>query len=160
MTGLLGPTLEIRCAQYAHDCRLPASIDASSRHIMLHIGTLCGAITMPVELGERVRDRVGSAPIIEHARARRWTFLTGHTGYGTTGSSPLSPADSAALFRLYVTTASTGSQVVLPSPEDEHTGYRTWVQPPDTGAVRPPLAAVIAATRAAGGPGTGESRTH
>ncbi|MBF6332201.1 hypothetical protein [Nocardia transvalensis] len=149
MTTLLASTLEDRCGQYRREFHLPAMIDAASRHILLEIGKRYGAITMPADLGERVRQRLAQAdlagPVVHHPRARRWTFITGPARPGL-----LTASVSAQLFRLYATVACTGSQVVLPSADDERTGYRTWVQAPETIASVPPLEAVIEATRAAG----------
>ncbi|WP_433760889.1 hypothetical protein [Nocardia sp. CA-135398] len=149
MTTLVDSTLEVRCVQYRREFHLPASIDPTSRRILLHIGTHYGAITMPADLGEQVQQQLIraqiAAPVVHHPRAERWTFITGPARPDT-----LSAAVSAQLFRLYATVACTGSQVVLPSPDDERTGYRTWVQPPETATTLPPLSAVIEATRAIG----------
>ncbi|MCM6776750.1 hypothetical protein NDR87_22290 [Nocardia sp. CDC159] len=149
MTTLLDSTLEVRCDQYRHEFHLPASIDPVSRHILLEIGKRYCAITMPADLGERVQQRLAQAglagPVVHHPRARRWTFVTGAVRPDT-----LTKSVSAELFRLYATVACTGSQVVLPSADDERTGYRTWVQAPETADTVPPLEAVIEATRAVG----------
>ncbi|MFI7665122.1 hypothetical protein [Nocardia sp. NPDC049526] len=149
MTTLVDSTLEVRCVQYRREFHMPASIDPTSRRILLHIGTHYGAITMPAELGEGVQQQLTQAqipaPVVHHPRARRWTFITGPARPDT-----LSAAVSAELFRLYATVACTGSQVVLPSPDDERTGYRTWIQPPENATTLPPLSAVIEATRAIG----------
>jgi len=151
VTTLLDSTLEVRCVQYRREFHLPASIDPASRHILLDIGSRYGAITMPADLGERVHRRLGQAglagPVVHHPRARRWTFITGPVRAGS-----LSTAISAELFRLYATVACAGSQVVLPSADDERTGYRTWVQAPETADTVPPVEAVIEATRASGSP--------
>ncbi|GAB2633127.1 hypothetical protein [Nocardia goodfellowii] len=149
MTTLLDATLEIRCDQYRSEFQMPASIDPASRHILLHIGRQYGAITMPSELGEQVQQRLIqaqlAAPVVHHPRARRWTFITGPAHAET-----LTAHVSAELFRLYATVACIGSQVVLPSPEDERTGYRVWVQQPEYPTALPPIEAVIEATRALG----------
>ncbi|MEU7764667.1 hypothetical protein AB0B25_06050 [Nocardia sp. NPDC049190] len=149
MTALLDSTLEFRCGQYRTEFHLPASIDGASRHILLTIGTEFGAITMPADLGDGVQQWLAESgidgPVVAHPRALRWTFLT-----GPAHSDTLSTAVSAELFRLYATVAGTGSQVVLPSPQDERTGYRTWIRPPEVAAPQPPLSAVIAATREVG----------
>lgn len=135
--------------QYRREFHMPASIDPTSRRILLHIGTHYGAITMPADLGELVQRQLTqaqiAAPVVHHPRARRWTFITGPARADT-----LSAAVSAELFRLYATVACTGSQVVLPSPDDERTGYRTWIQPPENATTLPPLSAVIEVTRALG----------
>jgi len=150
VTISLDPTLEVRCVQYRREFHMPASIDPTSRRILLHIGTHYGAITMPSDLGEQVRAHLSRAgilaPVVDHPRAKRWTFIT-----GPAAPEGLGAAVSAELFRLYATVACTGCQVVLPSPEDERTGYRTWIEPPpDSAAALPPLEAVIEATRALG----------
>ncbi|WP_067842187.1 hypothetical protein [Nocardia lijiangensis] len=151
MTTFLDSTLEVRCAQYRREFHLPASIDPTSRHILLHIGTHYGAITMPAELGEQVQQKLAqaqiAAPVVHHPRARRWTFIT-----GPARPDSLTAAVSAQLFRLYATVACAGSQIVLPSPDDERTGYRVWVQPPEGATTLPPLTVVIEATRALGAP--------
>ncbi|WP_319945175.1 hypothetical protein [Nocardia macrotermitis] len=118
-----------------------------SHHILLEVGSHFGAVTMPADLGERVQrrlDRDGVAgPVVHHPRARRWTFITG----------PGSPSTSvsAELFRLYTTVACAGSPVVLPSADDERTGYRVWVRPPGDTDAAPPLDTVIEAARAESG---------
>ncbi|WP_194813977.1 hypothetical protein [Nocardia sp. XZ_19_385] len=149
MTTLLDATLEVRCSQYRSEFQMPASIDPASRHILLHIGQHYGAITMPSELGEQVQRQLTqarlAAPVVHHPRARRWTFIT-----GPAHSETLNKHISAELFRLYATVACTGSQVVLPSPDDERTGYRVWVQQPEHATTLPPISAVIEATRALG----------
>ncbi|RDI67332.1 hypothetical protein [Nocardia pseudobrasiliensis] len=149
MTTFLDSTLEARCHQYRSEFHLPASIDPASRHILLEIGTRYCAVTMPAELGEHVRQRLRQAelagPIVHHPRAGRWTFITGAARPGA-----LTTSISAELFRLYATVACTGSQVVLPSADDERTGYRTWIQAPESAAAVPPLEAVVDAARAVG----------
>ncbi|MEC3953398.1 hypothetical protein VMT65_10180 [Nocardia sp. CDC153] len=130
--------------QYRREFHLPASIDPASRHILLEIGNRYGAITMPADLGERVQERLRQAdlagPVVDHPRARRWTFITGPARPET-----LSKSVAAALFRLYATVACSGAQVVLPSADDERTGYRTWIHSPESSDTVPPLESVIEA---------------
>lgn len=149
MTTFVDSTLEDRCLRYRREFQLPAVIDPTSRHILLYVGARCGAVTMPTELGEQVRQRLRLAgiagPVVAHPRAQRWTFLT-----GPTRPDSISVTAAAELFRLYTTVACGGSQIVLPSPEDERTGYRTWVQSPQTTADRPPQNFVVDAARDAG----------
>jgi hypothetical protein len=143
VTTILDSTLEIRCVRYRSEFHLPASIDPVSHHILLEVGPRYGAITMPADLGERVQQRLARAgvagPVVHHPRARRWTFLTGPGAPST--------AVAAELFRLYTTVACAGSPIVLPSADDERTGYRVWVQAPGETDTVPPLDAVIEATR-------------
>lgn len=149
MSAPVDSVLEIRCVRYRRELHLPAVIEPDSRRILLQIGAHYGAVTMPGDLGERVQARLRAAaiagPVVDHPRARRWTFLTGPCRPET-----LTPTASAELFRLYTTVACAGSQIVLPSPEDERTGYRTWVQAPEAADQRPPAHAVIEAARALG----------
>ncbi|MGW5110492.1 hypothetical protein [Nocardia sp. NPDC004123] len=99
---------------------------------------------MPADLGERVQQQLAQAdlagPVVHHPRARRWTFIT-----GPARPESLTKSVAAALFRLYATVACPGAQVVLPSADDERTGYRTWVHSPDASDSVPPLESVIEA---------------
>ncbi|WP_159837696.1 hypothetical protein [Nocardia sp. CY41] len=153
MTTFLDSTPEIRCSRYRREFQLPASMDPGSHRILLQIGVDYGAVTMPAELGEQVlrqlvQDGI-AGPVVDHPRARHWTFLT-----GPPGPEAIAPAVSAELFRLYAAVACTGSQVVLPSPDDERTGYRVWIRSPEAGARRPPISAVIETIRAVAGRGS------
>lgn len=136
-----------RCRRYRKENGLFAVVEPALGRIMLEIGAV-GAVVMPGVLGERVRTLLTAhgqpgGPIIAHPRSGRWTFLT-----GPTDNSYLDMALFADLFRVCASVALPGSRIVLPSPADEHSGYRTWVAPP-TGDHRPELPEVIAATRAA-----------
>ncbi|KAF0847416.1 hypothetical protein [Nocardia caishijiensis] len=147
---LLDSTLESRCVHYRRELHLPATVDPDSRRILLQIGTHYGAVTMPGDLGERVQEQLCAdgiaGPVVDHPRAHCWTFLTGPCHLDT-----LTPTTEAELFRLYASVACAGSHIVLPSPDDERTGYRTWVRAPEATDDRPPLEAVVAAARALGG---------
>lgn len=132
-----------RCGRYRREEHLRERLDERARHITVRAGSEYRAVTMPADLGEHVRAQLSksgiSAPVVEHRRARRWTFLTGP-------AAALDTAAAAQLFRLFATVAPVGSEIVLPSPDDERTGYRTWVQRP--GAALPRLHDVVAATLA------------
>lgn len=145
MSTLVGSVseLEWRCREYREINHLPAVVDPVSKCILLHVGAAYGAVTMPVELGERVQQRLRATgiegPVVAHPRAHSWTFLTGPSRY----DHPT--IRSAEMFRRYITVAGAGSQIVLPSPHDENTGYRIWVQAPQGAAKRPPQSAVLEA---------------
>ncbi len=138
-------TPEQRCLRYRRDHHLPATVDPTSRRILLPIGGLIGAITMPTALGHRVlaglRVRMLTGPVIAHPHTHRWTFLTGpgHT---------LTETVHADLLQLQTSVAHPGDDVVLPSPDDEHLGRRHWIHNPDTRSDLPPQSAVIATTTA------------
>ncbi|MGW0183616.1 hypothetical protein [Nocardia sp. NPDC003345] len=149
MTTFTESPLERHCRRYREKDLLPAVVDPGSQRILLRVGATYGAVTMPTELGERVLQGLRAAgiagPVFAHPRARRWTFLTGPTRH-----DEFTVTAAAELFRLYTTVAGTGSQVVLPSAEDERSGYRVWVAGPEALGTRPPQHTVIEAARASG----------
>ncbi|WP_227997775.1 hypothetical protein [Nocardia australiensis] len=146
-----------RCRHYRKDHGLYGVVDPTLGRIMLEIGAV-GAVVMPAVLGEQVRESLNGGqkrggpgydtrgdrggPIIAHPRSGRWTFLT-----GPTDDSYLDDALFSDLFRVCASLALPGSRIVLPSPTDEHSRYRTWIAPPERD-FRPELAEVVAATRA------------
>ena len=141
MTTFTESTLDQHCRHY-RDHALPARVDPASHRIHLHIGARYGAVTMPTDLGERVLAQLHgdglAGPVFSHPRARSWTFLTGPTRH-----DDYTAAAAADLFRRYATVAGTGTQIVLPSAEDERSGYRRWVSGPDTCGILPPQRAVV-----------------
>ncbi|MBO0853354.1 MAG: hypothetical protein J2P18_06255 [Nocardia sp.] len=147
---MIDPALTDRCERYRHLFHLPAAID-DSRHIVLEIDDEFGAVTMPAETGERVQRHLARlglvTPVVHHPRARRWTFIT-----GPASAAAITPVVAAELFRLYATVAGTGTHIVLPSAEDERTGYRIWVSAPEHVAPPVPMAAVVQAVRLSAAP--------
>ncbi|MBF6425136.1 hypothetical protein IU440_10635 [Nocardia cyriacigeorgica] len=135
-----------RCRRYRTEHGLFADVDQTLGRIMLEIGAV-GAVAMPAGLGRRVQDRLDgrgmrNGPIIAHPRSARWTFLT-----EPVDDSYLDTELFADLFRECASVALPGSRIVLPSPADEHSGYRVWINPPQ-GDYRPEFGDVVAATRA------------
>lgn len=135
-----------RCRRYRTEHGLFADVDQTLGRIMLEIGAV-GAVAMPAGLGKRVQDRLDgrgmrNGPIIAHPRSARWTFLT-----EPVDDSYLDTELFADLFRECASVALPGSRIVLPSPADEHSGYRVWINPPQ-GDYRPEFGDVVAATRA------------
>ncbi|NNH73903.1 hypothetical protein HLB23_29295 [Nocardia uniformis] len=133
----------VRCRRYRTEHGLYGVVDQAVGRIILEVGAV-GAVTMPTDLGTRVRDHLHSrcGPVIAHPRSGRWTFLT-----GPNDNSYLDMALFADLFRDCAGVALPGSHIVLPSPADEYGGYRSWVCLPDKD-FRPELAEVVSATRA------------
>ncbi|WP_433197038.1 hypothetical protein ACQP1G_45945 [Nocardia sp. CA-107356] len=135
-----------RCRSYRKDNGLYGVVDPTLGRILLEIGAV-GAVVMPAVLGKRVRAQLlatngRTGPIIVHPRSSRWSFLT-----GPTDNSYLDMTLFPELFRMCASVALPGSRIVLPSPTDEHSGYRIWIAPPEDD-YRPELSDVIAATRA------------
>ncbi|MBL1073211.1 hypothetical protein JK358_02250 [Nocardia sp. 2] len=133
-----------RCRRYRKEHGLYGIVDSAMGRIMLEIGAV-GAVTMPADLGMKVRNHLKSkqrcGPVINHPRSGRWTFLT-----GPTDDSYLDTTLFSDLFRDCAAVALPGSHIVLPSPTDEHSGYRAWICPPD-GDFRPDMGEVVSATR-------------
>ncbi|MFD6155454.1 hypothetical protein ACFWF7_12555 [Nocardia sp. NPDC060256] len=137
-----------RCRRYRKDHGLYGVVDPALGRIMLEVGAV-GAVVMPAALGRRVRARLieeapedRAGPIVGHPRSDRWTFLT-----GPTDNSYLDTELFADLFRVCASVALPGSNIVLPSPADEGSGYRKWIAPPESD-FRPEMGDVLAATRA------------
>lgn len=123
---------------------LPASIDPDTGCVLLKVGEIA-AITMPSELGTRVRNtllarRITPVPIILHTRSRRWTFLL-------TPDIPFDDYDLyAEMYRASVTVAPLGASVALPTPTDPDDGYRVWKELPSC-SFRPSAALLVEVVR-------------
>lgn len=136
---------EERCDFYRSEYGLPAIVDRSTQRILMPVGGLVGAITMPLQLGRRVQAglqiRMLAGPVIELSQTQRWTLLTGpgHT---------LTDVVHAELLRLGASIAPEGDNIVLPSPDDERLELWRWERAPKALMDFPPQSAVIATTRA------------
>ncbi|MCM6777000.1 hypothetical protein NDR87_23935 [Nocardia sp. CDC159] len=129
-----------RCRRYRKDNALYGVVEPALGRIMLEVGPV-GVVTMPATLGHRVRERLAATgPIIGHPRSSRWTFLTGHVDDSGQDMSVI-----AELIHLGAAIAVPGTRIVLPSPADERTGYRVWIDGPE-GVARPTFAEVVAVT--------------
>ncbi|WP_280383593.1 hypothetical protein [Nocardia wallacei] len=135
-----------RCRRYRKEHGLYGIVEPSLGRIMLEVGAI-GAITMPTALGGRVREHLSAGrrrgPIIGHPRSARWTFLTGPTDSSIQDMTVL-----AELLHQGTSLALPGTRIVLPSPADERTGYRVWIDSPE-GDFRPEPGEVISALNAA-----------
>ncbi len=137
-----GNTAWHRCEYYQTECGLPARLVDGDR-IVLQLGGVFGAVTMPAGLGRKVvaslRVRAMPAPALAHPGGQRWTLLS--------GPGTVTLEDLAALVPLGVSVVGETAVVVLPSPETEALGLWHWVQQP-TPADLPPQAALLTTTRA------------
>ncbi|WP_227979028.1 hypothetical protein [Nocardia spumae] len=133
-----------RCRRYRTENGLYGIVDAIQGRILLEIGAV-GAVTVPAALGSTIRDylteRGHRGPIIGHPRSARWTFLTGHVDESTQDA-----AVATDMFHRCAALVTPGTTIVLPSPADERTGYRVWIDSPHCD-YRPDLPEVLSAAR-------------
>jgi len=135
-----------RCAYYRDTCGLFAEVAlGNSDRIVLPIGVDVGAFVMSKDTGSRVLTSLRAArrpvPVIEHPRSGRWTFLCGLVHLRSDAMEELD--------RLGVTVVEDGHMVVLPSPFDEFSAFRLWVQHPGEYRPLPPMSLVLGSIRAA-----------
>ncbi|NKY85437.1 hypothetical protein HGA07_07335 [Nocardia veterana] len=133
-----------RCRRYRTENGLYGIVEPVIGRILLEVGPV-GAVTVPAALGIPMREyltgRGHRGPIIGHPRSGRWTFLTGHVD-----ESASDAAIATDMFHRCAALVAPGTTIVLPSPADERTGYRVWIDSPQ-GDYRPDLAEVLTATR-------------
>ncbi|MFF0500750.1 DNA-directed RNA polymerase subunit beta [Nocardia aobensis] len=125
-------------------------VQPDTGRIVVHAGPV-GAVTMPGELGRRVRDdmlrrRIDLGPILSHIGSGRWTFLC-RPGVGD-GLNDMRLF--AALFRLNVSIVAAGAAIALPSPTAESMRHRRWIVAP-CDSFRPAEEAILDAVAACTG---------
>ncbi len=131
-----------RCLYYRRTCGLAAAVQPDSGRILLRAGTV-GAITMPGELGARVRDelshrRMCPGPIVFHVGSGRWTYLCRpDVGDGLDDMQLF-----GALFRLNVSIVAAGASIALPSPARASMRHRRWIVAPRD-SFRPSQASIL-----------------
>jgi hypothetical protein len=123
----------------------PVSVQVGKRVLIVAIGQVLDAVTMPSTLGAQVRAELGiamlSGPIVADPDGTRWAFLTKPL-------DRLRPATAADLSHERVEVVPHGGYVVLPTAPQTRTGSRwRWVEPPSLGRALPPAYAVIGLTR-------------
>ncbi|MBF6574096.1 hypothetical protein [Nocardia farcinica] len=131
-------TTAARCWTYRIECGLPAVVEQSTeRIVVLLLDGAIDAISAPVTPGVAAAQRLTSrglvVPLIEHPRSHRVTFLT------AAGLGPHPSQDRLVHLNVVVG----GRPVVLPSPADERSGYRRWVQRPNRSQPLPPMSTVL-----------------
>lgn len=123
----------------------PVSVQVGTRVLIVAIGQVLDAVTMPAGLAAQVRAELGiamlSGPIATDPDGKRWTFLTKPL-------DRLRPNTAADLSHLRVDVAPHGSHVVLPTDPNLTTGQQwRWIEPPSPAKPLPPAYAVIGVTR-------------
>ncbi|MGY4102059.1 hypothetical protein ACW2Q0_21285 [Nocardia sp. R16R-3T] len=133
-----GETVASLCRRYRQ--LLPATVTASAGRIVLFTGANSGSVSglvMPSALERQVRPRLAAlkllGPVIAHLQSGRCTVLT----------EPPDGSEYEATVALLNLNASVAADwIVLPSPQDECSGFRSWIVEPRN-AFRPPMCAVI-----------------
>jgi len=132
-------------AEYEELLGWPVSVQVGNRVLIVAIGQTVEAVTMPADLGARVRAEMGiamlSGPVVADPNGVRWTFLTKPL-------DRLRPNITADLSHSLVEVAVPGSHVAIPTGPGVLTGkVWRWVERPVPGKPLPPAYAVIGVTR-------------
>lgn len=83
-----GSTPEDRCDFYRSEYGLPAALDRATERILMPVGGLVGAVTMPVELGRRVQAR---STLVRGTAAPRCGALAGNRRWAAKASRHRQP---------------------------------------------------------------------
>jgi hypothetical protein len=123
----------------------PVSVQVGKRVLIVAIGQVLDAVTMPAALGAQVRAELGiamlSGPIVADPDGKRWTFLTKPL-------DRLRPGTAADLSHERVEVVPHGGHIVLPTDLQALAGPRwRWIEPPSPGRALAPAYAVIGLTR-------------
>jgi len=123
----------------------PVSVHVGERVLIVAIGHIVEAVTMPAGLGAQVRAELGitmlTGPVVADPSGTRWTFLTKPL-------DRLRPNTAADLSHSRVDVAPFGSHVVIPTDPGTSTGRLwRWVEVPSPARSLPPAYAVIGVTR-------------
>lgn len=134
-------TAKTRCEE---DWGLPVSLDVAKHRLVVVVGAVVDAITMPDTLGEKVlgelRVMMLAGPVVASPDGTWWTFLT------RPATAPRVDVPGS-LRRLRIYCVPRGATAVIPTRADatEATTW-TWVQPPRRDRWLPSWHMVIAAT--------------
>jgi hypothetical protein len=115
----------------------PVSVQVGERHVVVQVGQVLDAVTMPAVLGACVREQLHgtatSVPTIANSTGTAWTFLV--KARRAPGELPVPP----------IQLAPTGSYVVIPSGLGESAGSaECWIEAPVPNRPLPALADVMA----------------
>ncbi|WP_330231627.1 DNA-directed RNA polymerase subunit beta [Nocardia sp. NBC_00508] len=119
-------TVAGRVAFYKRVANLAA--EAEPDRIIVRASKSVCAICMPEPIGMAVVDAIRTrsqslGPIVAHPRSHTWTFLA-------RPDLPDIPEVFTGLFRYQVKVITSGGVIALPSPLDEQTGFRSWIEAP------------------------------
>lgn len=146
MTASSADTPRSRVAYYRDMCRLDATVKPETGRIVVHAGPLLSAFTLPSGIAVRIKAKLKQVngrhgPIIAHPRSNRWTFLADPVRFDDADLTVY-----ASMFRINVSIAPSGAEIMLPSPADLQIAYRLWETLPPNG-FRPRAGDVLDAVR-------------
>jgi hypothetical protein len=123
----------------------PVSVQVGRRNLVVAVGKVLDAVTIPAALGVTVRAELMMstvfAPIVSSADGRFWAFLVKPVG-------AIRPAVSVDLSEAGVQLAAPGSQVVVPAGMDVSGGPgERWIESPRPSRALPPVDAVVGPLR-------------
>ncbi|MEV6602785.1 hypothetical protein [Kutzneria sp. NPDC051319] len=130
-------------ARYEELFGWPVSVDVEPRRIVVPVGAVVDAVTMPSSLGEKVLAELDitmlAGPVTAGPGGAWWTFLS----QPATAPRPEVPAE---LHAVKVRLTPRGAHAVLPTRDDNNGPWR-WIARPQPHRALPPWSAVIAVTR-------------
>jgi hypothetical protein len=129
--------------QYEELLGWPVTVDMGPRRLVLAVGHVLDAVTMPEPLGASVLAELQitmlAGPVVADSDGPRWTFLTDLA----TASQPDISSD---LHAHTVHLVPRSGHVIVPGPSDGE-GSSRWVRPPRPHHRLPPWSVVIGTTR-------------
>lgn len=140
--------LAVAQADYTELFGWPVSMRVGARNLVIAIGTVLDAVSMPAGLGARVRQELGiamlSGPVFTDPDGQRWTFLTKLV-------TAIRPGVADQLSTLRVSLPAHGSFIAIPASVAICTGATwRWIERPARTRALPPAYAVIATARRLG----------
>ncbi|WP_120043270.1 hypothetical protein [Nocardia panacis] len=140
-------TPETRYTHYHNIFSFPVTLSPDTGRITVQTSSRLGAVVMPGDLGERLREHLtrvtgGCGPILRDPENNRWTVLV----------RPDLDRSIAKLYRSLrgcgVGELCAGLEIDLPTPVDTGVERREWVVPPAVDVPLPSLRVVLVAITA------------
>lgn len=129
--------------QYEELLGWPVTVDVGPRRLVVAVGRVLDAVTMPATLGRSVLTELQltmlAGPVIAGPGGAWWTLLT-------ESATVLRPDLPAELHAHKVYLAPSGTHVIIPLLVDGE-GSSRWIEQPRSRYPLPPWSVVIAATR-------------
>jgi hypothetical protein len=109
----------------------PVSVQVGERNLVVAVGRVVDAVTMPATLGASLRQHCAAAPIMTNPAGTSWTFLVKPAPF---------PLDGGPALRVH----RAGSRLVIPAAMSVTTGPGVrWIRCPLPNHAPPSLAALV-----------------